>query len=360
MSPRHHRIGFVAPRLAGTDGVSLETRKWSAVLTQMGHECFYFAGESDWPADRSYVSPEAHLDHPLIRCLNVDLFDDYTRSSETSQLVQKLKEHLKEHLRQFLRAFQPDLLIAENALSLPMNVPLGLALTELIAETGLPTIGHHHDFVWERDRFAISSAGDYVEAAFPPTLPTIHHVVINSFAARELALRTGASSTLIPNVLDFESPPPTPDEYAAGFRAALGIDADAHLLLQPTRIVPRKRIQFAIELARRLETKCVLVISHASGDEGPAYADYLRNYAALLDVRVLFASDIVDHDRGQTPDGRKVYALSDVYQQADLVTYPSQVEGFGNVFLEAVYYRRPIVVSTYEIFKIDIEPRAHC
>jgi glycosyltransferase involved in cell wall biosynthesis len=39
------------------------------------------------------------------------------------------------------------------------------------------------------------------------------------------------------------------------------------------------------------------------------------------------------------------------------VTYPSNVEGFGNAFLESIYYRRPIVISTYEIFRIDIQPK---
>ncbi len=96
----------------------------------------------------------------------------------------------------------------ENALSLPVNIPLGLALTEIIAETALPTIGHHHDFTWERKRFSITAAGDYLRTAFPPNLPSVRHVVINSFAARQLALRTGASAILIPNVMDFDSPPP--------------------------------------------------------------------------------------------------------------------------------------------------------
>jgi glycosyltransferase involved in cell wall biosynthesis len=129
------------------------------------------------------------------------------------------------------------------------------------------------------------------------------------------------------------------------------------LLLQPTRVVPRKRIEHAIELARRLDVKCTLVISHASGDEGTAYETYLRDYAYLMGVRVLFATDVIAHDRGRTPDGRKIFSLADVYQQADLVTYPSTVEGFGNAFLEAIYYHRPIVVSTYEIYRRDIQPK---
>lgn len=351
------RIGFVSTRLAGTDGVSLETAKWVRILMQLGHECFYFAGESEWPEERTHLVPEAHFQHPDILALNNDLFDDYIRSPETSQQIQTLKDHLKDHLHQFTNDYKLNLLIVENALSLPMNVPLGLALTELIAETEIPTIGHHHDFAWERKRFDVSAADDYLRAAFPPTLPSIYHVVINSLAGRQLALRTGATSRLIPNVMDFESPPPAPDDYGAGLRAALEIKADEHFVLQPTRIVPRKRIEHAIELVRRLDSQCVLVISHASGDEGDAYAEYMRNYAGLLGVRTLFAAGVIDYERGQTPGGRKIFSLADAYQHADLVTYPSTVEGFGNAFLETVYYRRPIVMNSYEIFKTDIQPK---
>ncbi|TEU17879.1 MAG: glycosyltransferase family 1 protein [Anaerolineales bacterium] len=358
MDNKQSRIGFVSTRLAGTDGVSLETIKWSNILTGLGHECFYFAGESDWPEERTHLVPEAHFEHPEIRTLNTNLFDNYRRSLQTSQRVQAIANHLKDHLYEFVRSFDLDLLIAENALSIPMNIPLGLALTELIAETNIPTIGHHHDFAWERGRFKVTAASDYQLGAFPPVLPSVHHVVINSYAARQLALRTGVSSMLIPNVMDFDSPPPEPDAYAADLRSAFGIGPDEYLLLQPTRVVPRKRIELAIELARRLDLECTtLVISHASGDEGTAYETYLRDYASLMGVRVLFATDVIAHHRGRTLDGRKIFSLADVYQRADLVTYPSTVEGFGNAFLETVFYRRPIVISIYEIYRRDIQPK---
>jgi glycosyltransferase involved in cell wall biosynthesis len=357
MKGRQIRIGFVSTRLAGTDGVSLETRKWSHILTKLGHDCFYFAGESEWPDWRSRVVPEAHFNHPEIQALNADLFDNDRRSPQTSQRIQALQWDLKAHLYEFVRSFDLELLIVENALSIPMNIPLGLALAELIAETHLPTVGHHHDFAWERKRFKVTAASDYQLGAFPPILPSVYHVVINSYGARQLALRTGISSMLIPNVMDFDTPPPEPDARTAEVRIALGIAPDEYLLLQPTRVVPRKRIEQAIELARRLNSRCTLVISHSSGDEGTDYETYLRTLADLLHVRVIFASDLVGDERGQTPDGRKVFTLADVYQQADLVTYPSTVEGFGNAFLEAIYYRRPIVMSTYEIFRRDIEPK---
>lgn len=350
-------IGFVSTRLAGTDGVSLETEKWDALLTSLGHTCFYFAGELDRPPQRSYLLPEAHFQHPDIASLNDDLFDNQIRHSKTTGEIHKLRFHIKKHLYQFQQQFEIDLLIVENALAIPMNVPLAAALTEFIAETRIPAIGHHHDFAWERKRFSVNAAQDYLYASFPPTLPSIQHVVINTFAARQLALRTGANSTLIPNVMDFDHEPPTPDGYADDLRTALGIEEDQYFILQPTRIVPRKRIEHAIELTHRIHADSVLVISHESGDEGSTYESYLRDYAAILDTHVIFGAHIINHHRGALPDGTKRYSLPDAYHNADLVTYPSTVEGFGNAFLETIYYRRPIVMSNYEIFKTDIQPK---
>ena len=42
--------------------------------------------------------------------------------------------------------------------------------------------------------------------------------------------------------------------------------------------------------------------------------------------------------RSHDEDGRKIYTLWDIYPQADLITYPSVYEGFGNAFLEAIYF----------------------
>jgi len=162
---------------------------------------------------------------------------------------------------------------------------------------------------------------------------------------------------IIPNVMDFDSPPPPLDEYALSARADLGLTPEQKLILQPTRIIQRKGIEHAIELTRRLGLSAKLVISHAAGDEGTDYEKRVREFAALLDVTVNFESAIVGDTRGVTPEGRKIYTLGDVYPQADLVTYPSAIEGFGNAFLEAIYYKRPIVVNNYSIYEADIKPK---
>jgi len=75
------RIGFVSTRLAGTDGVSLETWKWVNVLEAWGHECFYFAGEVEAPPERAMVVPEAHFRHPRIRRVQRALFETLERTA---------------------------------------------------------------------------------------------------------------------------------------------------------------------------------------------------------------------------------------------------------------------------------------
>jgi hypothetical protein len=377
------RIGFISTRFAGTDGVSLETAKWAAVLERMGHACYYFCGECDRPPKISYVVPEAFYRHPTIDAINQmvftsnwgtlhaspfarpevealhrDFFSVYIRPSSVTSQIQELKDTFKEHLYKFAHQFNLEALIVENAVTIPVNLPLGLALTEFIAETGYPTIAHHHDFYWERQRFLNNSVGDYLAASFPPNLPSIRHVVINSLQAQQLAARIGAAAMVIPNVMDFDSPPSSPDDYASTARADLGLAPDQFLILQPTRIIQRKGIEHAIELTRRLGLPAELVISHAAGDEGTDYEKRVREFAALLGVTVNFESEIVGPERGLTPDGRKIYTLGDVYPQADLVTYPSASEGFGNAFLEAIYYKRPLVVNNYSIYEADIKPKA--
>lgn len=376
------RIGFISTRFAGTDGVSLETSKWAAVLERMGHECFYFCGQCDRPEEISYVVPEAFYRHPEINAINEeayqgtwgtlhegrqmhpeieelhkDFFSVYIRPSHVTRRIHELRFYIKEELYKFAHKFKLEALIVENASTIPLNIPLGLAIAEFVAETGYPVIAHHHDFHWERQRFMNNSVRDYLASAFPPNLPSIRHVVINSIQEQQLASRTGIAAMVIPNVMDFDSPPPPLDEYALSARADLGVGPDQYLILQPTRIIQRKGIEHAIELTRRLGLPAELVISHAAGDEGTDYEKRVREFAAFLGVKVNFESAIVGDARGVTPEGRKIYTLADVYPQADLVTYPSSIEGFGNAFLEAIYFKRPIVVNNYSIYEADIKPK---
>ncbi len=351
------RIGFISTRFAGTDGVTLEARKWAAILEGLGHRCHWMAGLLDAAPEVSHPAPLLYFGHPEVERLQAALFGVSHRPREVTDRIHALKERSKDEIYRFVNRFAIEVLVPENILTIPMHVPLGLAMTEVIAETHLPVIAHHHDFVWERERFALNGVGDCLQAAFPPGLPRMEHVVINSMAQRELARRLGIPSKIIPNVLDFETPPPGMDDYNADFRREIGIADTDWLILQPTRVVPRKGIEHAIELVRRLgDPRAKLVISHPAGDEGNSYMTMLADRIAEAGVDVRFIAERVGEARGRTADGRKVYTLYDVYPHADLVTYPSHYEGFGNAFLEAIYFSKPVVVNLYAVYVRDIDP----
>jgi hypothetical protein len=103
--------------------------------------------------------------------------------------------------------------------------------------------------------------------------------------------------------------------------------------------------------------KATFVISHASGDEGYEYQQRVKEYSEMVGTKTLFVQDIIKDKRGTTSDGRKIYTLEDIYPHADLVTYPSLVEGFGNAFLETIWFRKPILVNNYSIYSVDIKPK---
>lgn len=352
------RIGFVSTRFAGTDGVSLESAKWAQVLEGYGYSSYWYAGILDRDPKRCLLVPEASFAHPEIAAINTEVFGKLIRTRQMTRKIFDMSEQLKETLYDFVDRFSINLLVVENALCIPMNLPLGLALTHFIVETGIPTIGHHHDFFWERDRFSVNAVPDTLEKAFPPVLPSLQHVTINSKAEQDLAMRKGVSSVLVPNVLDFENPPPPVDTYARDLREQIGIASEDILILQPTRVIPRKGIERAIELVAELDDpRCKLVITHEAGDEGPEYERMLRRVAKRARVDLRFVSTRVSDERETGPDGKKLYSLWDVYRHADLVTFPSLYEGFGNALLEAFYCRKPVVVNRYAVFIADIEPK---
>ncbi len=352
------RIGFVSTRFAGTDGVSLESAKWAAVLGREGHFCAWYAGRTDQPAACSLCVPEAFFGHPENLWINERIWGRTARDPLVTRRITALADYLKSTLYRFVEQFDLKALIFENVLSIPMHVPLGVAVTHFMAETHIPAIAHHHDFYWERMRYSVNAVNDILDMAFPCRDPELQHVVINQQAQEDLARRKGAPAVIVPNVFDFESPPPAADAYTADIRTELGLAPDDVLILQPTRVVPRKGIEHAVNLVRQLGgPRYKLVVSHEAGDEGLEYRDMLSDYAQRSGVDLRFFATRVSDVRHLNREGRKVYTLWDLYPHAALVTYPSLYEGFGNAFLEAIYFKVPLLVNRYAIFHRDIEPK---
>jgi glycosyltransferase involved in cell wall biosynthesis len=352
------RIGFIATRLSGTDGVTLEVEKWAKVLSRMGHELFYCAGELSGYARNGTLIPKLHFAERSIFELSQRAFGEQAENDghKLANQIYEQADGLRMPIRKFIRENDLDLIVVQNALTIPMNLPLGVCLTGLIAELGINTIAHHHDFFWERNRYQTNAILDLLDTSFPAKLPTIQHITINSIAQARLKARRHIDSIVIPNVFDFSRSPVEVDDYNRDFRSALGLEDDDIFILQPTRVIQRKGIEMSIELVQRLNLpKPRLYISHEAGDEGVAYWHWLQREAYVMGVEVELISHLIGPERSDYR-GHKIYSLWDAYANADLITYPSIYEGFGNALLEAVYYKRLAVVNRYPVYNADIKP----
>lgn len=351
------RIGFISTRLAGVDGVSLETAKWVQVLRKLGHECFYCAGELDAYSPPGMLVPEMHFHHPMVQDIQRAAFGGMDIQPELNAEIERKAQGLKISIHAFIKDFKLDVLVPQNAVTIPMQIPLGAAIADAIRESEIPAIAHHHDFYWERERFLVNRIPAILRRAFPPDLPTMQHVVISTVMQRELQARRGIEAMYIPNVFDFENPPPPPDEYSNGLRADLGLKPGDVLLLQPTRLIARKSIERGIDLVRLLkDQRFKYVLAGSAGDEPGPYFEWLLDEAIRAGIEMHFIGDRLDVERGADEDGRRLYTLWDIYPQADLVTYPSHYEGFGNALIETLYFRRPLVTNTYPAYRSDIKP----
>ncbi len=360
------RIGIVIGRIGGVDGVALETGKWVEVLSRMGHSVFFMSGEYE----ERFRNPEEETLLPVLsfhspECVwEQDKAFFYPDDSPGPLIthLEKTSRSIAGHIEKWIKATQLDLLIVQNACALPCHLSMGMGLQLAIEATGIRTITHDHDFYWERGqryRSPHAEVNRIVEEYFPIRTEGVKHAVINSYSQRELKERFGWESTVVPNVMDFNDGFAVKDEYNTDLLKDIGIADGEHPLFQITRIVERKGIETAIELIAGLNAPDVklVITGNTRDDEESSYYHRLLDCIHRFDVhdRVIFGDVRIHNHRDLTPDGSRVYSLSDAYAYARACTYFSTYEGFGNAFVEAVVARVPIFVNDYRpVFSEDI------
>jgi mannosylglucosylglycerate synthase len=376
-------IGIFHYQVGRMDGVSLEIEKWRQVLQEMGHRVYLCAG--DLSTLEGTLIEEIYHHRPEIKRLYRNTFEaltDYHPEANYRAELMRVTHVIERKAKAFVDEKKIDLIIPENTWSVGINPSLSIALARVMRDLQVPALAHHHDFYWEREQGVALSCGTAIELAdkcLPPRDPLAQHTVINSLAQRELAERKGIHSTVVPNVFDFGDGHWAVDGYNHDFRQRIGLRQDDILILQATRITPRKGIGLAIDFVRALDTparrrqlearglydgrsfgeesRIVLVLAgYARDDLTGTYAERIREKVARTGIDALFIEDIIEAER-QTRGGEKIYSLWDTYPFADLVTYPSLEEGFGNQFLEAVRARLPILVFEYPVYQADIRDK---
>lgn len=336
---------------------------------------------------------------------------------QTESLDQLIHEHAlmaKRIISDFVEKHQIDLLIAHNT-SHPYNfitaVGLGYYIEDLRKQNIVwpKLLVWWHDSFLEREQFARPSEvirkylrylpGTYADGIIfiNSGQPHLARKVFDQGSGRVNEAFFQLRTTIIPNTHDINWDwkardfsgnnlvfPPQ-DNYNRSFLKNLGIVKsiadngfslnETLLLLQHTRVVPRKRIELAIDLAFKLESrfrnegirKCViLLVSGHSGDEQVQYKEFLCDYYAEKresntgsHVFLFFGENAILSHRDIIVD-KKYYSFFEVpsimASFGAIGTYFSEVEGFGNNLLEMVAAGLPVLISKYPVFESDLEP----
>ncbi|MCG8514433.1 MAG: glycosyltransferase family 4 protein [Halanaerobiales bacterium] len=365
-------------RVGETDGVSLEMKKWKRALAMLGHNVYYLAGSTG--TSDGYIIPELHYqdaqNNKLVKNAYQEL-TDYNDQDELKQALLNTAGKIEKGLNKFIKEYGIELLILNNIWSLGWGIPAAIAFIRVSQELGVKCIAHHHDFYWERKYYRQPTGPvikEILQNYFPPDDELITHVVINSIAQAELKRRKGLNSIVIPNVFDFKQPLWKIDQYNQDLKVSLGIGAADLVILQATRVAERKAIELAIEVVgqleeRRLELNGFLYDGRIFTEESQIillipglleaeskYIDFLKRLAEQRGVKICWANSLIKDCRLESTE-KKYYSLWDAYAIADLITYPSMLEGWGNQLLEGLFAKKPMVIFEYPVYQSDIKEK---
>lgn len=224
-------------------------------------------------------------------------------------------------LRQIMRSFDPQLVHLNDIL--PLNRPGALASRA----AGLPVVCHCRSFATATpadNRWLLPGVGGMI---------FISQAIAQVHLAAMPPLRHYA---VIPNAVDLADYAGPVDR--AGVRAALGVPADAPLLLMAGRISPWKGQHIFVEALARLRATHPdvhgVIVGLAEEADGPGYAASVQALAESL---------------GQGDHLHRVgfqRAMPPLLAAADVVVHCSvKPEPFGRVIIEGMAAGRPVVAS---------------
>jgi len=327
--------------------------------------------------------------------------------------IHKEALYAKEVISEFISRNKIDLFIAHN-ISHPYNFITAVGLGYYIEEQRAKGVIWPKVLVWWHDSYFERALFKNPNAVIKKYLKYLPGTYVDGIAfinklQVELARRQFRENnpdllhsfmenrtTVVPNTSDIpwdwqnqdwdsDAPVfPKQDNYNNSFLKDTGVIArlnklgykpdDAVYLLQHTRVVPRKKIELAIDLAFLLEKrflrdglkKCVVIlVSGHSGDEQFSYKKYLTEYFEKKLEENKDAGVIIDFGEDRILSHRDIIVDRKFYKFAEIPsliaakrgigTYFSEVEGFGNNLLEMVSLGLPVVINKYEVYKNEIE-----
>lgn len=341
-------------------------------------------------------------------------------------------------LGKFITDKNIKLLIPVNVNSNPGNVSLAFAIVLVSEIMGIPVLNNNHDFYWEegnppnkrkkpgvRDHFFTNShLGEIfslIEILFPWDSPLWFQTVINPLQKNRLIKNFGFNPIAVANIptfIDTRKFRPISEDgkreilqrlqlFFAGpenvlhsrsiswFINSLGTKKQYNapvvlghskksvvrfkganiLILQPTRILRRKKIErtfdlistlfhdkkFRVIFEQNIQMSIVLLIS---GPVSPGQDDYffelIQKFKSLLNkIPRLFRERIflalkfgIENSNNISNCEKDTIGIEEIYAAADIVVLPSDSEGRGLPIIESCACGTPIIVNRYKPEKV--------
>ncbi len=409
------RIGIIHSLIGKNDGVSIvidQTVKAMVKYLDINLGNFYFLAAHSSPRFNAVTDEifwHKNDEHKFI----LQNFNN-ENAEGLDELINESSVYAKSVIKKWVDENDIDLIIAHNT-SHPYNfitaVGLGYYFEELRAEkTVWPKLMvWWHDSYFERTIFSnpnevIKKYLKYLPGTYVNGIAFINNQQVELgrkvFEKYNTTVDTDQffahRTTVVPNTSDIpwdwenretdthRRLAPPQDNYNRTFLRDIGLEqeletrgfsvGDTVFLLQHTRIVPRKKIELAVDLAFLLEKKfrhenqkkCIaLIISGHSGDEQNSYKQNLVDYFSTIsasypdaNVFFIFGENTILSHRDIIVD-KKYYKFAEipsiVAALGGVGTYFSDVEGFGNNLLEMISMGLPVVINKYPVFKEEIE-----
>ncbi len=349
-------------------GVETVVRRHAGLLAADGRRVRVVFADGGGGAEVAGVEecriPELSARHPEVMTVQQRLAAGVGASGRWGgrdrNLYQTLMDKLADRLREVLA--DADVVVAHNLMVMPFHLALTGALWRLATEAANgPAAGarpaRQRWISWVHDLAAARAGHDqHGDRAGPAGMlfrahPAVDYVAVSELRREQSTRLLGLPADrclVVPNGIDAASFLPSMQPALAELAARDKWLARDLVLLHPARLVPRKNVEFGIQVTAALrdagaDVRYLVTAAedpHRAGGEDP-YAAKLRAMVAErgLAAEVCFLSDtapVADSD------------LPGLYAIADALFLPSREEGFGLPLMEAAVARLPVFCSNLE------------